>query len=391
MTGFDLRGVFGAIGARLMADFKRTSQIAHSGGKGSTREEAVREFLGDHLPGRYSLGQGEFLHWSNKRSRQCDVVIYDGLRCPRLLVDDEHSVFPLESVFGTVEVKSVLTAKELEGAFENIASVKRLVPAGAIAVGIPGIAMGMPRPIPFGAVFAYSADRSLQAILDQFAALEKDGPGPMFSPDVVLVLGEGLVSRDGTRRSSNSFDEGRLGRPPVARRSGSHSLLRFYLELIQGLNSISLEDLDLTRYLRMPIVVGQHRVRLDASILKYAGDGSVERVLRFTASGIRKIVEYCRDRAPQTLQQIMSSLVSGPVEFPAGGGDAEYRVYNPNNRKLQDGGPLAALQIDDVDYQVDFAALDHETDLEEDPDPDLSELFSQVPSDAIPRRPRRRP
>jgi hypothetical protein len=152
MAGFDIRAVFAALSHSLQADFQRTAQIGHNGGKGGTREDSVRTFLRDYLPTRYAIGQGEILHWSNQRSRQCDAVIFDGSRCPRLLIDPAHSVFPLESVYGVLEVKSDLSASELEKSFENSRSVKGLVPKGTIVVsggGQPfsgvGIAMGMRR------------------------------------------------------------------------------------------------------------------------------------------------------------------------------------------------------------------------------------------------------
>jgi hypothetical protein len=390
MTGFDIRAVFSAISAKLTADYQRTSQIAHRGGKGSAREESLRAFLRDYLPARYSIGQGEVLHWSNQRSRQCDIVIYDGSRCPRLLIDDDHSVFPLESVFGTVEVKSVLTAQELERAFENAASVKRLVPPGAIIVGGLGLVAGLPRPTPVTSVFAYSADRSPQAVLDQYASLERAAGIAQHAPEHVVILGEGIISRPGTRDPDNSFDVATLGSPPVFRRAGKHTLLRFYLEFLDALNTLSLETLDLQRYLNMPVVLGGHRVSYRGNLVRQAADGTIQQAFRITAAAIQKIVDYCRTREAVPIRTHLSQMFGGPVEMYGIDESHTFKVYNPNNRTFAEGGPLLDLQIDDVSYQVDMAALEPDTDFEIDPDPDMSDLISQSPTSTVPGQGRNR-
>lgn len=52
-------------------------------------------------------------------SRQVDIVIYDAFACPKLPVDDSAAIFPIESVFGAIEVKSDLSSGELQGAYET--------------------------------------------------------------------------------------------------------------------------------------------------------------------------------------------------------------------------------------------------------------------------------
>ncbi len=71
-------------------------------------------------------------------------------------------------------------------------------------------------------------------------------------------------------------------------------------------------------------------------------------------------------------------------------GSLPVKVYNPNNRTLANGGGLLSMRIDDVYYQVDMAALDPKADFELDPDPDMSDLLTQSPTDQVPGQRRRR-
>jgi len=391
MSGFDLRTVFASISAQLVADFERTAQIAHLGGRGTAREDGIRNFLDKYLPRRYTLGHGEVLHSTNRRSRQCDLIIYDADRCPLLLVDS-HSVYPLESVFGTIEVKSVLTSEELDRAFENVASVKRLASEGTISIGGPGFDYSVPRPTPIGVIIAYKSNRTLQAILDQYVALEKASASPRLSPDIVVVLGEGVISRPELRANYNKIDPTVLANPPILRLAKKHTLLRFYLELLQQLNSLYPEELDLGRYLRMPRLVGEHRFRIvndftQSDFFQYAEDGSVLRALRFTDSGVNKILAYCQDRAAVTFEQfVLASTGAAPSRLPALVTKRLVKVFNPYNRMMLAENVLGIVEIDGEWYLVDLGAFDETVDVEEDPDPDLSEVFMSTPSGIVRRR-----
>src|SRR5690348_6721942 len=141
----NLRNVFKAISEKFAAEFKISSQFKHPVGKGDNREAALREFLKEYLPKRYSVGRGEIISSGNIVSKQCDIVIYDAEFCPSLIVSEHHALYPLESVYGVIEVKSTLTAQDLDMAYENIRSVKELVrdehfrlssTAGVVSVGL---------------------------------------------------------------------------------------------------------------------------------------------------------------------------------------------------------------------------------------------------------------
>lgn len=59
---------------------KARARFAHSGDKGSTTEEAFRQFLREYLPRRLAVGHGEIIDLKGNRSAQTDVVIVKGRR-----------------------------------------------------------------------------------------------------------------------------------------------------------------------------------------------------------------------------------------------------------------------------------------------------------------------
>lgn len=87
------------------------ASISHAGEKGRALETAVGDFLRHLLPPEYGVGSG-FVAWlpyegaAPQLSSQLDVIIYDAHRCSPLIRLGSCDVFPLESVFGYVEVKA---------------------------------------------------------------------------------------------------------------------------------------------------------------------------------------------------------------------------------------------------------------------------------------------
>lgn len=111
---------------KLKSDFEDSKLFDHSGDKGEFREQIVEQFLRPFLPECYGLGSGQIFAADGSGSKQIDVVIYDSVFSSVLFRTLKNSLFPCESVFGTIEVKSYLSTEELETAIQNIISVKHL-------------------------------------------------------------------------------------------------------------------------------------------------------------------------------------------------------------------------------------------------------------------------
>jgi len=88
--------------------------LPHPGEKGGLRQRRVADLLSEILPKRYGIGNGHIVasRGDTTISPQVDIVIFDAIDGVKLPVDEYYSIFPLESVYATIEVKSKLTASD---------------------------------------------------------------------------------------------------------------------------------------------------------------------------------------------------------------------------------------------------------------------------------------
>lgn len=100
--------------------------IPQDGEKGGVRERRVRDFLAKHLPSKYGVASGHIIDKRGATSLQEDIVIFDRFNCPVLEIDPYYQVFPCESVYATVEVKSTLDAGKIEECIEHTGQLRKL-------------------------------------------------------------------------------------------------------------------------------------------------------------------------------------------------------------------------------------------------------------------------
>lgn len=391
----DIRKIFEAISLELSAKFQKTIQIKHNGGKGDNREDAFVDFLQEYLPNKYGIGRGEVISPENEISGELDIVIFDKDHCPLFLKSDSHSLYPRESVFGAISMKSHLDSAELKDAYQNIASLKKIMPTqGFTNSSIPGMDTGLSPVVPVTAIFAYAANRSLEAIAKQVKDLDKELDDIKLRPDFVVVLGLGIIGPNG--RIRNNFNMYNLPNEfndlALLRETGRHTLLRFYMQLLDELNSITQPNLNLHSYFDMPSRVGKYKARKhDKLMIQF--DGEDERsVKRLTLSAIDRIVENSK---MVTLEQhFINHLGNLPL-----GAEKIYDLstcvyeYNPMNKPSiqhaniqwnEKGHPVGdvdtfqplGIEIDGKQYAIDAGSLNKD-DFEDNPDFTVTELLSQ--------------
>jgi hypothetical protein len=391
----DLHKVFKEISNQLQAEFRKSAEVKHSGGKGDLREDAFRAFLKEYLPGIFGVGRGEVITSENQITAELDIVIYDPSHCPLLIKSSSHSVYPIESVFGAVSVKSHLDSAELKEAYENIATLKQLVIKGSFTLSAnPGMAIGMAYPTPVTAVLGYSAHRSLDAIQQQVQQLDAALKDANLRPDIVIVLDQGIVGPPIPLRSN--FNEYTL--PPdraelsKLRKHGRHTLLRAYLQLLRELNTIKLPPLELQRYLDMPKFVGPYRVRRHNRFMMRQLNTGTQAVRQLNENAIKKIVKNAK---PVPLRQHYLNFL-GQIPQGAGGinqPDSTIYEYNPkqlppiltskltqnDERRPQFASPVFQpiyLEIDGNQYAVDVSGFGDE-DFDENTDLNIDELLAE--------------
>lgn len=111
---------------RVEADFEFSSLIDHNGAKGTFREKIVENLLRPFLPRCYGLSGGQAFDDQGTLSNQLDIVIYDALFSYIAPYMKDFIYFPCESIYGNIEVKSILNKKSFVEAVNNIRSLKLL-------------------------------------------------------------------------------------------------------------------------------------------------------------------------------------------------------------------------------------------------------------------------
>jgi hypothetical protein len=246
---------------RLDASLKDSDLFRHSGDKGEFRERILEDFLRPFLPPCYGLGSGAVFSADGGESSQIDVVIYDSVFSNVLFRDRSNSLFPCESVFGLIEVKSELTSAELEISVANVASVKRLarqpsdmcdlLPFRRLGVG-GGLEYDTQTRNPYvGFVFAYGGLVAETALVDLNNRLVNASPSEkQLLPDFVFNHTRGyMILR--TRIASGGLQPVPPGQPfdcfgKVM--SGTDTLPLFFLTANICLNQIILKAPDLNAY-----------------------------------------------------------------------------------------------------------------------------------------------
>jgi len=91
--------------------------IVHAAEKGRALENGVRTLLRSILPAEYGLSTGFVVYHTPEGSRlssQLDIIIYDALRSGPIVSLETCDVFPLEAVYGYVEVRATLKSSSDE-------------------------------------------------------------------------------------------------------------------------------------------------------------------------------------------------------------------------------------------------------------------------------------
>ena len=95
-----------------------------------------------------------------------------------LLYDETVQVFPIDCVYGIIEVKSELSKIEFLDGLEKIKIFKAMALGGMVQQSVAGAwKLVHPRPRPFGMVFAYNLSKnSLESLVDNLRVWERDNP-----------------------------------------------------------------------------------------------------------------------------------------------------------------------------------------------------------------------
>lgn len=324
----NVQQVFRKIAIKLAADFGMSAEVTHDGSKGSLREDALRGFLKDRLPGMCATGSGEIVGPRNdSTSQQCDLIIYDRLHGVPLLYGETSQVYPIECVFGTVEVKSSLSKEKLIDGLQKIRSVKSLVPNENVThSAMPGFASTTPRARPFGIVFAYQlSGNSLRSLADNVKEWEAE-ISDEFWPNLVVVLGEGVILHSAEKGQLVLRNEHLRGSRPIWLGYGEDSLFHAYAAILDLASSTRLGAPNIRRYYDLPKLLGRYSVRNHDRFV----DTTTQKNKRLNEAFVERIVMWCKNRPKLSKADILLRQLG---QLPVGAEASDYaemvHFYDP--------------------------------------------------------------
>ncbi len=178
----------------MIADYERSKDIKHIRDVGNAREQILRSFLSSsgYLPTRYavSTNSARVASTTGHLTGEMDILLYDPIDSIRLMSrEDVYDVYPVESVYGAIQVKSRLNKNEVREGIENIAKFKAL--DRAPETGAFRIIMEPRSDRGFGVLFAYDSDLEWNAIIREIESFAKTVPQRQWC-NAIMVLSKGL-------------------------------------------------------------------------------------------------------------------------------------------------------------------------------------------------------
>lgn len=362
-----------SIEEKMLLDLKRSGAIKHPGDKGGAREGILRDFLVNehYLPARYRVSESSshVIATDGSSSAQIDLLLYDALNAPRLMTMANVQYFPIESVYGVIEVKSDLNSTDVvRDGLDKVASFKRLraepLPCREGSFEPPSTG--------FGVLFAYGCSLKWKTMVDAATDWQREHPASTW-PNLIVVLDQGMLVQVVNRRICIHTDEiGASTTPELYPRCADATLLQFYLLLMDMLSEMRLGTAPLRRYVRLPARYDGHSVRFTHGAIgehrRCSKHGPYLRQLR--AGAVKQIVNECRGTDLVNASEIMHSYErphAPPTKPPHPSRVQQVVVYNPEEHGLGEvfyptwdappsrtrwGATFDALTIDEQDYWI---------------------------------------
>lgn len=194
------RGVVEAASNQLSLDYDKSKSFAHRGIKGDEREAALASFLRERLPPAFGIGTGEAIDHQDRRTGQLDLMIFDQTVAKPVLKGSKNDIYPCESLYAVVEVKSVFSRVEAVTCLEAAHRIRKLKPFGQQFVD--SRTMGAPADEKshrcMYLVFAWASDLKEEGWLDseynRLLQMSYDNKIPASSIDRLFVLDRGMIN-----------------------------------------------------------------------------------------------------------------------------------------------------------------------------------------------------
>lgn len=321
--------------------YERAKDSKHPRDIGLAREQIVRRFLVDTglLPTRYAASDKSVrvASTTGHLSGELDVVFYDPIDSISLMRrENAYQVLPVESTYGTIQVKSKVTRQDIREGLQNIATYKGLrrisTESLAIFTGKSKSRQG------FGILFAFDTDLDWADLLEEIKAFAQENPKHLWC-NAVFVLTKGFVLHGDDHRAAYLNDDIDViaelqmhGRPD---RTGL-CFYELYSVLLDLLKNTQIQPPPVESYFQLPLVAGEHSYKY--SMGQFAEFGTCEIhgdfPRKLTEEKLVAVIEWCKSAEPINWIRATDIAYGKPGDnteaYERQPGDV--RIYNPDLR-----------------------------------------------------------
>ncbi|MEW5289832.1 DUF6602 domain-containing protein [Erwinia papayae] len=331
---------------KMQQDFEISRDIKHPRDVGTVREELLRALFTDNklLPLSYGISKSSVraASTSGHLSNEIDILFYDAFNSFTLMQrQDIYEVLPVEYCYGAIQVKSKLTTKELNSAFKNIASFKRLKRSGVENNSIINSGRDIQND-GFGIIFSYDTDMDWADIVlelkKQAANCDKN-----LLPNAIFILSKGFFLY-GDERFASAYNSDIknfeniivYGNPD---RQGC-CLYQLYDIVFSLLDSTKSQKALPSQYYRLPLTAGDYSYEYSFGHFVEFGhcEAHGDYARTFTPEKLEKLISWCEKAEPINWVKATDIAYGN-----AGDNDETYKrqpgsviIYNPEDLPLSD-------------------------------------------------------
>lgn len=332
--------------AKLLSDYESSKDIKHPRDVGAARESILRKFLSDggYTPKMYSISSKSVrvASTTGHLSAEIDIAFFDEQTSITLMKrEDVYEVYPVESVYGVIQVKSILTADELQSALKNITSFKKLRRTTPRSSGFQIISGAPKSEQGFGVIVAYSSNMKWTEIVRILEEAVRTNQKSTI-PNAVFILDRGFFLFGDEKKYAFSNEEiESLSQPRIhgfPDRDGS-CLYQFQANILRLLRGTSVGLAELHDYFRLPLVANDYSYRFQWGAMAEMGvcDKHGDYARKISPEALEKIVRVCSRSTPINwvrATHIAYGLPEDEEAYRRQPGDV--RIYNPENLLLSE-------------------------------------------------------
>ena len=331
----------------MLDKYKKAKDPKHPRDIGNIRENILKDFLNlsGVLPKKYQISHNSarVVSSTGHISNEIDILIYDYLNNISLMNrGDVYTAYPVESVYGVIQVKSVLTKKEIKNALDNIASYKKLNKHFINNSSDFVIIDNSKSKRGFGILFAYDSDLDWIDIVNEIKVYAENNPDRKCWCNAVVILNQGIIihgeENHGYFRNNEIEKINKLNMYGIPDNETT-CLYSFYNILMQLLQYTEISEVPYYSYFDLPFTAGIYSYKYAHGYFSEIGncDKHGAYLRKLDGEKLEKIIDWCqKTQSINWLKAIDIAYGNKLDEVRYNKQPHDVKIYNPNNYELKD-------------------------------------------------------